>query len=72
MSTRILRFKQLRERVPFSRMHIDRLEKAGKFPKRVRIGENSVGWLENEVEAWIASRAAARQPPGHEPGATPS
>ncbi|MBK3732902.1 AlpA family phage regulatory protein [Azospirillum brasilense] len=60
MSTRILRFKQLRERVPFSRMHIDRLEKAGKFPKRVRIGENSVGWLENEVEAWIAARVATR------------
>lgn len=63
MSTRILRFKQLRERVPFSRMHIDRLEKSGKFPKRVRIGENSVGWVESEIEAWIRARMAERGQP---------
>lgn len=57
---RVIRFKQLRERVPYTRMHIDRLEKAGKFPKRIHLGPNSVGWLDHEVEAWIAARAETR------------
>ncbi|MDQ1885325.1 AlpA family phage regulatory protein [Aeromonas salmonicida] len=26
------------------------------FPKRVKIGIKSVGWLENEVDSWILSR----------------
>lgn len=60
---RIIRFKQLRERVPYTRMHIDRLEKAGDFPKRVRLGPNSVGWLEEEVDAWVKARAATRAAP---------
>lgn len=57
---RIIRFKQLKDRVPYSRMHIYRLEKAGCFPRRVSLGPNSVGWLESEVDEWIASRTTAR------------
>jgi len=59
---RILRFPELRSRkgISYSRMHIDRLEKAGRFPKRFDIGANSVGWLEHEIDAWIAEKAAAR------------
>ena len=41
-------------------MHIDRLEKAGQFPKRVKLAENSVAWLEDEIIAWQAERIAAR------------
>ncbi|HDO1331737.1 TPA: AlpA family phage regulatory protein [Aeromonas veronii] len=26
------------------------------FPKRVKIGLHSVGWLESEVDSWILSR----------------
>ena len=59
---RILRFPELRslKGIDYSRVHIDRLEKAGKFPKRLHLGENSVGWLEDEIDAWIAGKAAAR------------
>lgn len=59
---RFLRFPELRERcgIPYSRMHIDRLEKAGRFPKRVQLGENSVAWLEDEIVAWQAERIADR------------
>ncbi|WP_193548458.1 helix-turn-helix transcriptional regulator [Azospirillum palustre] len=60
---RIIRFKQLKERVPYSRMHVYRLEKAGHFPKRVPLGPNSVGWIESEVDEWIVSRATARNSP---------
>jgi predicted DNA-binding transcriptional regulator AlpA len=29
---------------------------AGTFPKPVRLGPNSVGWIEREVDAWLQSR----------------
>jgi prophage regulatory protein len=46
--------------VPYTRQHILRLESAGKFPKRIRVGDNRVGWLLSEVEDWIAARVAMR------------
>lgn len=60
-SKRILRFPQVRERVTYSRMHVDRLEKAGKFPKRIRLGDNAVGWFESEIDAWVEAKAAQRE-----------
>jgi predicted DNA-binding transcriptional regulator AlpA len=36
------------------------MEKAGDFPKRIRISTQMVGWLEHEVEAWLAQRMAVR------------
>ena len=38
-----------------------RLEAAGKFPKRVRIGAHSVAWLASEVEAHVVALAAERE-----------
>ncbi len=29
---------------------------AGTFPQPVQLGPNSVGWIEEEVDAWIKSR----------------
>jgi prophage regulatory protein len=26
------------------------------FPKQIRLGANSVGWLEHEIQAWIEGR----------------
>ena len=49
--------------IPYSRMHIDRLEKLGRFPKRVALGPNSVAWVEDEIIAWQAERIAARDQP---------
>jgi len=37
-----------------------RMEQIGKFPKRLRLGGNSCGWLLSEVNGWLAERAAAR------------
>ncbi len=46
--------------VSFHPNHIRRLEKQGKFPKRVRLGPNRVGWLEHEIDEWIVDRIAER------------
>lgn len=57
---RIIRAPERRELIPYSDMHIYRLEKQGKFPRRIPLGPNSVGWLFSEVMEWIETKAAAR------------
>lgn len=59
----IISKKQLLKMVPYSGMHISRLEQAGKFPPRVRLGENRVGWMLSEVRAWIAAKKQQRPLP---------
>ena len=49
-------WKTLKTMVPYSRQHLARLEAAGQFPKRLRLGQCRVGWLLSEVEAWIENR----------------
>jgi len=46
--------------VPYSFQHIARLEKAGKFPKRVQLGACRVAWCYDEVCEWINERIAQR------------
>lgn len=55
--------QQLREEfgIAFSRAHLARLEKAGQFPKRVKLSVNRVSWVESEVIAWCADRNQARE-----------
>jgi prophage regulatory protein len=60
MNTRILKWQDLAPIVGCSRVTIWRMEKAGDFPKRIRISPQMVGWLEHEVEAWLAQRMAVR------------
>ena len=57
---RALRFPDLKKKVPLSRPQVDRLEAAGDFPKRIQLGPKSVAWVEDEVDEWIAARAARR------------
>lgn len=57
---RILSKRQLRELVLYSPQHIARLEAAGKFPKRIRLGECRVGWIEGEVLDWLQERITRR------------
>ncbi|MGA3403730.1 MAG: AlpA family phage regulatory protein [Acetobacteraceae bacterium] len=55
---RCLRMPELQQLVPLSRMHIDRLEKDGKFPARIRLGPNAVAWKLSEILAWVETRRA--------------
>jgi len=40
----------------YTPQHIYRLMRQSKFPQRIRIGENRVGWRLTEIEAWFAAR----------------
>ncbi len=60
---RILSKRQLKELVLYSPQHIARLEAAGTFPKRVQLGPNRVGWVEDEVLDWLRERIERREVP---------
>jgi prophage regulatory protein len=60
---RFLSKRQVRDLVLYSPQHIDRLEGAGKFPKRVKLGPCRVGWVESEVIEWMKQRIAERDRP---------
>jgi len=51
---------QVQEIVPYSASHLWRLEYAGQFPQRVRLGGNRVAWLQSEVNSWVESKIASR------------
>jgi prophage regulatory protein len=55
---RILTKKEVCALVPYTPQHIHRLEKAGRFPKRLQLGPNRVGWRLTDIERWINERAA--------------
>ena len=57
---RILSKKDLRALVLYSPAQIDRMEKAGRFPKRVQLGPCRVGWVESEVLKWLQERIELR------------
>lgn len=38
-----------------------RFRKSGQFPKAIKLGEKSIGWLASEVDAWLESRLAERE-----------
>ncbi|HDR8990312.1 AlpA family phage regulatory protein [Burkholderia vietnamiensis] len=58
---RILRMKQMSERTGLSRATLYVLMSTDPtFPVKINLTARTVGWLEFEVNEWIASRAASR------------
>ncbi|TIU48987.1 MAG: AlpA family phage regulatory protein [Mesorhizobium sp.] len=60
MTERLLNKKEVQTISSISPAHIDRLEKAGAFPKRVRLGPGRVAWAYSEVLAWVQAQIAKR------------
>jgi prophage regulatory protein len=56
----ILRAPEVSRRVGLTREYIYVLERSGKFPKRVKISANRVGWIASEIDDWLRERVAAR------------
>lgn len=63
---RILRLKQLTERIGLGRSTIyDRMDVQSPrydatFPKPIKLGAAAIGWIESEITAWIELRASAK------------
>ncbi len=59
---RIISKKELLRLVPYCDQHILRLEKQGKFPRRLDLGANRVGWRFADIETWVRSRPVREYP----------
>lgn len=55
----ILRRKQVQARTGLSRSTIYLRIAEGLFPKPISLGPRAVGWLESEIDSWLASRVQA-------------
>lgn len=64
VDSRVIRLPDVCRRVGLSRSQVYRLEAAGNFPRRLKIGSRASAWLEHEIAGWISERADAREPSG--------
>jgi prophage regulatory protein len=55
----MLRLAQVMDMTGLGKTKIYDLQAAGNFPMRVQITAHSVGWIEEEVQTWLARRVAA-------------
>lgn len=44
----------------YSKVQLWRLEKAGRFPKRIPLGAARHAWAEHEIDSWIDERMRER------------
>lgn len=56
MSKLILRLPDVCQKIGMKRSSIYAMQKQGDFPQSVRLGPRCVGWLESEIEEWLAER----------------
>lgn len=68
MSQRVYRLKELMGVVGMRRAAIENRMADADFPQPIQLGPRSKGWLVDEVEGWLAARAAARSTPAHTAG----
>lgn len=54
--TRIIRLPGVRARVSMSRSTIYQRVSEGTFPAPVNLGKRAVGWIETEVDSWLAAQ----------------
>jgi prophage regulatory protein len=59
MATAILRLPAVKTRTGLSRSTIYLRVSEGSFPKPVGLGGRAVGWVEEEIDDWLAERIAA-------------
>ena len=57
MQDSFMRWPQVRAATGLSRTTVWRLEATGQFPKRRKLGQRSVAWLQSEIAIYIESRA---------------
>lgn len=58
----LLRLPEVIGRIRLGRSSVYAMVQAGVFPAPIRLGERSVAWREDEVEAWLKSRIDGPRP----------
>mgnify|MGYP001827885958 CR=1 FL=1 len=58
-ANKLIGLAEVLDRTGLSRSTIYNYINAGLFPRPRKLGPRRVGWLEREIEAWIAERPAA-------------
>ena len=56
----IIRLKQVKARTGLSRTTIYRFMSINEFPKQIKLGPKSSGWLIDEVDEWIKRQIQIR------------
>jgi prophage regulatory protein len=59
-SLRILRGHEVERLTGVGEGARNRMEAVDQFPRRVKITDKAVGWIEGEIHAWIKGRMALR------------
>ncbi len=54
--TRLIRLKEVQNRVGLGRSTIYRWMAEGSFPKPVRLGGHAVAWVLEDIDQWISQR----------------
>ena len=67
MADNILRRPRVTDKTGLSRSTLYEAIKRGEFPAQVKLGARSVGWLESDIEAWIAARSKPMVSKGVQP-----
>ena len=62
VQSRILRLPDVKKMTGLSRSSVYLHIQKGTFPKPVRLGRNSVGWVEQEVTIWIRQLISQSRP----------
>lgn len=60
---RLIKCNELIGILGVSRSTIDRMEKRGELPKRVRVSSNRIGWLESDIQQHFEKLKAGNQLP---------
>jgi prophage regulatory protein len=58
---RILRPRQLADRIGPSLATLWRLRRSGDLPEPIRLSPGCVGWRTSEIDAWLTARAERRR-----------
>lgn len=54
---RIIRIEELQQMIGgIHRTTLRKWEESGKFPKRIKLGARSMGWVLKDIQEWIESR----------------
>lgn len=52
----ILRLSAVKNKTGLSRATIYLQMRHGRFPKQISLGARAVGWVEQEIEAWVSTQ----------------